>query len=104
MNDAQFSYFELPSLESLNDKDKILIAEYHKSKDPVFIYALVMRLIKVNQEMAIEINNMLTHVRSVVEINNNLIAISTEHKNRLMEVEKRLDGIIVIKGVSKRTH
>lgn len=104
MNDAQFSYFELPSLESLNDKDKILIAEYHKSKDPVFIYALAMRLIKVNQGMAIEINNMVTHVRAVVEINNNLIAISTEHKNRLDAVEKRLDDIIIVKGVNKMTH
>jgi len=81
--------FNIPSLEEVELNDQVLLSEFLKTGNQTFLVGVLLRALKKNIKMT-EI------VKSVSEINDNLIAVLKKHEAKIEEMESRLKDIYTV--------
>jgi hypothetical protein len=93
--------FKIPKLDEVSAEDGVLISEYLKTQNPMYMVGVMLRLLGNNKNLSNTIISMTAEINALIEVNDSFIVALDNHEKRISAVENKLKSIYVIDGVSK---
>lgn len=87
--------FGIPSMNTVSLNDQILLTEYIKTQNPMYISGVILRILADNKSMK-------GIVKNVVKINDDLISLGKVHDERLDKLEEKIGSMYSFQDNSKK--
>jgi len=87
--------FGIPPLTDLELNDQVLLSEYSRTGNQLFLNGVIMRALGHNISLT-------KQIIAVVEINDNLIALLKSQDTRIKELEEKIGTMYSFQKVSKK--
>jgi len=94
--------FGIPKLDEVSLNDQILLTEYLKTQNPMYIAGVILRMLRDNKAISGEYNSIVEISKSIAKINDDLFSLTSLHDKRIEELEEKIGNMYSFQDISKK--